>query len=364
MSRSRSRPGFTLVELLVVIAIIGILIGLLLSAVQAAREAARRSQCQNNLRQLGLATQMHHDQLKVLPNMGGRWRTDGSVINWSQMRQGYFTGINGGSAGDGSDYFPTILGPINDPSNQRPATVKSRPYQRLGWGYQILPYMEQANVWWPNLPPGLTGNALFQARMEVIYRAEIPEFVCPTRRGGNLFRRYAGYEYLPTDYSAAIGTGRGAAGQTPGGSPAPRTKTLSHISSADGTSTTILYGEQWQHVDWVSSGGTSQWLGYAAPYERHTGSTSVVPWWLPPGVGSPTFSGGAWVFPPDRQRPPLHDAYRASVAYREWRFGAAHPNGFNVVMCDSSVRMLSFGIDVPTLWYLEAATDGQNVALK
>ncbi len=361
MSRSRSRPGFTLVELLVVIAIIGILIGLLLSAVQAAREAARRSQCQNNLRQLGLATQMHHDQLKVLPNMGGRWRTDGSLINWSQMRQGYFTGLNGGSVGDGSDYFPTFLGPINDPSNQRPATVKSRPYQRLGWGYQILPYMEQANVWWPNLPPGLTGNALFQARMEVIYRAEIPEFVCPTRRGGNLFRRYAGREYLPTDYSAAIGTGRGAAGQTPGSSPAPRTKTLSHISSADGTSTTILYGEQWQHVDWVSSGGSSQWLGYAAPWERHTGSSSVFPWWSP---STPSFTGGAWVFPASRQRPPLHDAYRASVAYREWRFGAAHPNGFNVVMCDSSVRMLSFGIDVPTLWYLEAATDGQNVALK
>jgi prepilin-type N-terminal cleavage/methylation domain-containing protein len=82
----KTRVGFTLIELLVVIAIIAVLIALLLPAVQQAREAARRTQCKNNLKQLGLAMHNYHDAHKIYPS---------GIVDDNHNAQGaYFTGFH------------------------------------------------------------------------------------------------------------------------------------------------------------------------------------------------------------------------------------------------------------------------------
>ena len=142
---TRAQHGFTLVELLVVIAIIGILVALLLPAIQAAREAARRSQCQNNLKNIGLAVHNFTDSKKVFPTGG----------------QGYNPRVPLDTK-EGGTTTGTPFGPEK---------------QGMSWSYQILPYMEENAIY--NLSPNTTDvNVATQAMKDAV----VAIYACPSRR--------------------------------------------------------------------------------------------------------------------------------------------------------------------------------------
>jgi prepilin-type N-terminal cleavage/methylation domain-containing protein/prepilin-type processing-associated H-X9-DG protein len=118
-SYGRSPRGFTLVELLVVIAIMAVVVGLLLAAVQAAREAARRSQCSNNLRQIGIALHNYHANHRCFPPGGIEPRP-----LWPQGRQfawsAYLLPFIEQEPLSGQIDFSV---PFDDPANDAPAAV-------------------------------------------------------------------------------------------------------------------------------------------------------------------------------------------------------------------------------------------------
>lgn len=141
MARKKRSQGFTLVELLVVIAIIGILIALLLPAVQAAREAARRSQCTNNLKQVGLAMHNYHDTYKAFPAGWIYNRTNGRA-EW-------------------------------------------------GWNVAIMPFMEQ-KTFYDQLNPGVNRLSAWavdpapSTAIRAMLQTSIPTLVCPSDKSQTL----------------------------------------------------------------------------------------------------------------------------------------------------------------------------------
>ncbi len=313
--KRRRHTAFTLVELLVVIAIIGILVGLLLSAVQAAREAARRMQCNNNLKQIGLAIQMHESSHRHLPT--GGW----------------------GNAWVGDPNYGF--------GQQQPG----------GWVFNVLPYIEQENVRQQANGLPLTSR---RGALQRMLSNSVPTLVCPSRRGVESFPYFSDFPLrnsdLPataakSDYAINGGSLQINSGQGPDSHsdrdvrayswpPLNEFNGVSFVRSrtrfaeiTDGLSNTYLVGEKYVSIDDPTGfGGDDQTM--------YVGDDGDIRRW---GSG-----------------PPLSD-HRA--LRNRWAFGSRHSGVCGFVFADGSVHNIAFEIDGTIHELLSNRRDGKVVTL-
>ncbi|MBN69540.1 DUF1559 domain-containing protein [Gimesia chilikensis] len=295
----QNRKAFTLIELLVVIAIIAILIALLLPAVQQAREAARRSQCKNNMKQIGLSLHNYHEAHSVLP--------PGSVV--------YYNGSK---------------------------------YNGHGWTWHasILPYLDQAPMYDQIQGPSSSGlgaesGGVNDAKQQLCGQARLSVFWCPSQPDVTKGAQKNGY--APSNYNGNMGTLIGSSGDNcySGNVDTPQEMAATggcmgadgifYISSSvafrditDGLSNTIMVSEV------IDSGGDADMLGGGGSDRKHC------------------FSNGADSNPPTEMTEYLIAAENNDPinSYGEEAAGSYHTGGAHFVLCDGSVRFLSENISM------------------
>jgi prepilin-type N-terminal cleavage/methylation domain-containing protein/prepilin-type processing-associated H-X9-DG protein len=317
--KSKRSTGFTLVELLVVIAIIATLVGLLVPAVQMAREAARRGQCQNNLRQLGIALQTYETGCKQFPQ------------NWGQVSQPGTPSLPGNPGANGSS-----------------------------WLVAMLPYLEEAPLAKQVYPGGpvsyigalsLGGAASINCNNPIVAQTSIKTFTCPSDNTTNLLNSAlaplsAGTPFAYTNYKGVSGANWvvsiNAATNSPGG-PAVSTTAGREANQTDGVD---------NGNGWVCRGGNNTATGnplLTTDMDVRDGRSKT----FFAGECEPEFCAwsnwfwfeGSWATCAIPLNYQITDAQASQWQY-SCSFRSRHTGGGNFGMLDASVSFISDTIDI------------------
>jgi prepilin-type N-terminal cleavage/methylation domain-containing protein/prepilin-type processing-associated H-X9-DG protein len=361
----KSRPlrrlfGFTLIELLVVIAIIAILIGLLVPAVQKVREAAARTQCMNNLKQLGLAMHSYHDTYKAFPR--GNWGSWGND--------------------HGSWMFQTLPYMEQAPLYRLTTAVVSGGvgYQSPNWD---MSFAVTARVLPALLPYGRcpsddfdTANPAFSSYIgsqgpqcndgSCNPRADPFQLNCNGRVGGTqadgvsfplVPPTYPGYG--PSSIHGTTSTASNCRGMMCRGTGTQGGPFIKIASVTDGTTNTIMLGEGLVgQMEFQRFGNSWGWAGYNSVSQGQT--IQPINWPINPNTGGLTSWSNCNTNCTALGINPANCIWNWHVT---WGFKSNHTGGANFCFGDGSVRFIQQNIDMQTYQYLGCRNDNQPVSL-
>jgi prepilin-type N-terminal cleavage/methylation domain-containing protein/prepilin-type processing-associated H-X9-DG protein len=308
----RASRAFTLVELLVVIAIIGVLVALLLPAVQVAREAARRMRCQNNLKQIGLASHNHHDVVGELP----RAFSPTTGLSWHVYILPY---IEQGSLFNQFD--TTTVNPAHTAPN------RNDPY-----GLIIIPTYQCTSCPVKRQlfnPPNNTNGPTDLIPPNTGTPAAVPHYYGVNGpRGGNYPVGTALHEGVPAATSGIF----------------QRDGTIRMARITDGTSNTVMVAE----MSWYSTLYGTRFRTWVRGGDEYSGVVA----------GRPSF-----VVSGRNITNPINGIFSANlvVPYNDMPFGSMHSGGMNVCLGDGSVRFLNQNLSMTTYRALASREEGDTI---